>query len=62
MHFWIDIALSYNASFTLLQVSRPPWTVQVMEGNEAVLNVHPSAHFEGTSHKNAHLSRTNFRE
>ena len=56
VYLGIFVALPDNAALSLLQVSRPPGTVQVMEGNEAVLDVCSRTHFEGAAQEDADLT------
>ena len=56
MYALVVIAPAFNAAFALCQVTGPPGTVQIMEGNELVLHVCASAHFESASNQDAHLT------
>ena len=49
-------ALPDDAPAALLQITRPPRAVQVVERHEPVLHVHTRAHFEGAAHEHTHLT------
>ena len=61
-HFFIAVALTDDTTRTLLQITRTPGTIQIMLGDEPVLNIGARAHFSGTAHEHAHLTRTNLSE
>ena len=56
MHFFVAVALPDDAPAALLQISRPPRAVEVVERDEPVLHVHTGSHFEGTAHEHTHLT------
>ena len=60
MHFLVAVALTDDAPAALLQITRPPRTVEVMERHEPVLHVHARAHFEGAAHEHTHLTGADF--
>ena len=49
-------ALPDDAPAALLQITRPPRAVEVVERHEPVLHVHARAHFEGAAHEHTHLT------
>ncbi|MCE0497974.1 MAG: hypothetical protein LV481_08530 [Methylacidiphilales bacterium] len=49
-HFEILIALAQNPALALLDVGRPPWGVDVVQRDQAFLNIRPGAHHLGASH------------
>ena len=55
----IHIALTNDSTAPLLQITRSPGAVEIMQGNQSVLHIHTSTHFEGTAHQNTHLTGTN---
>ena len=55
----IHIALPNDSTASLLQIARSPWAVEIMQGNQPVLHIHTSAHFEGAAHQDTHLTSTN---
>ena len=61
-HLFVFISLTNNATFSLLQVSRPPWAIQMVQGNQFALYISSSSHFCGTSKKNTHGSAAYFGE
>ena len=54
MYLLVAVALPDNAALALFQVAGPPGAVQVVEGNEPVLDVHARAHLEGAAHEHPH--------
>ena len=56
MHFFVAVALPDDAPAALLQISRPPRAVEVVERHKPVLHVHARAHFEGAAHEHTHLT------
>ena len=50
-HFGILVPLAQNPALSLLDVGRPPRGVDVMERDQAFLNVRPGAHHLGASHQ-----------
>ena len=60
MHFLVAVALTDDASAALLQIARSPRTVEVMQRDEPVLDVHTSPHLKGAPHEDAHLSASDF--
>ena len=56
MHFLVLVALTDDTALALLQVSGPPGAVQVVQGDEPVLDVCACTHFGGTAHEHPHLS------
>ena len=49
-------ALPDDAPAALLQITRPPRAIEVVERYEPVLDVHARAHFEGAAHEHTHLT------
>ena len=45
LHFRIKIALAQNSALALLDVARAPGRVEMMQGAQAALDVHPCPHF-----------------
>ena len=62
MDSFVFVALPDNAALALLQVAGTPRAVQVMQGDEPVLDIHARSHLEGAAHKDAHLTSTNLGE
>ena len=56
MNLLIAVALTDDAPAALLQIARPPRTVEVVERHKPVLHVHARAHFEGAAHEHTHLT------
>ena len=56
MNLLVAVALTDDAPAALLQIARPPRTVEVVERHEPVLHVHTGSHFEGTAHEHTHLT------
>ena len=56
MNLLIAVALTDDAPAALLQISRPPRAVEVVERHKPVLHVHARAHFEGAAHEHTHLT------
>ena len=54
MYLLVAVALADDAALALLQVAGPPGTVQVMEGDEAVLDIRACPHLEGAAHEHPH--------
>ena len=55
MHFLVAVALTDDAATALLQIARPPRTVEVMQRDEPVLDIHTRTHLKGAAHQDAHL-------
>ena len=51
-----QFALPDDAPAALLQITRPPRAIEVVERYEPVLDVHARAHFEGAAHEHTHLT------
>ena len=49
-------ALPDDAPAALIQITRPPRAIEVVERYEPVLDVHARAHFEGATHEHTHLT------
>ena len=62
MDFLVSVSLTDDTSAALLQITRPPRAVEVMERDEPVLDVHSGPHLKRTSHEDAHLSGTHLAE
>ena len=56
MHLLVSISLTNDTTTALLQVARTPGAIKVVQGYKPILNIHASAHFEGTSHQDTHLT------
>ncbi len=56
MNLLVAVALTDDAPAALLQIARPPRTVEVVERHEPVLHVHTGTHLEGAAHEDAHLT------
>ena len=59
MNLLVHIALADNTTAPLFQITRSPGAVEIMQGNQPVLHIHTSAHFEGTAHQDTHLTGAN---
>ena len=56
----ILIALPDDSSQSLCKVGRTPRTVQIMEGNEPILDIGACAHLLGAAHEDTHLTGAHF--
>ena len=56
VYLLVAVALPDDAPAALLQITRPPRAVEVVERHEPVLHVHARAHFEGAAHEHTHLT------
>ncbi|CUO68611.1 Uncharacterised protein [Flavonifractor plautii] len=56
MHFLVLVALADDTALALFQVSGPPGTVQIVQSDKPVLDVHTRAHFEGATHEHPDLT------
>ena len=52
----VAVSLALDAAFALGQVPGPPGAVQVVHGDETVLDIGARPHFLCTSHQDAHLA------
>ena len=59
MNLLVHIALPNDSTASLFQITRSPGAVEIMQGNQPVLHIHTSAHFEGAAHQDTHLTSTN---
>ena len=55
-HLLIPVSLPKNTSLLLFQVRRLPRAVQMMQGNQSILNIGSCAKFRRRPHQNTHLS------
>ena len=55
-HLLIPVSLPENTSLLLFQVRRLPRAVQMMQGNQSILNIGSCAKFRRRPHQNTHLS------
>ena len=55
-HLLIPVSLPKNTSLLLFQVRRFPRTIQMMQGNQPILNIGSCAKFWCRPHQNTHLS------
>ena len=62
LHLGILVALPHNAPAALLQIRRPPRAIQIMQGNQAILNIGACAHFLRTAHQHTHITAPHFGE
>ena len=62
LHFWILVALPDDSALPLLQVGGTPRTIQVVQGDEPLLDVGARAHFGGTANQDTHLTGADFSE
>ena len=58
LHFLVAVSLTKNPSFLLFQVRGFPRAVQMMQGNQPVLNVCTSTKFWGRTKQDTHLTGT----
>ena len=56
----VAVPLALDAAFALGQVPGPPGAVQVVHGDETVLDIGARPHLLCTSHQDAHLARAHF--
>ena len=59
-HLLVFVALADNTAQPLLKVGRPPGAVQVMQGNELILDVGARAHFGRGTQQHPHLPGAHF--
>ena len=52
----IPVSLPENTSLLLFQIRRLPWAIQMMQGNQSILNIGSCAKFRRRPHQNTHLS------
>ena len=57
-HLLILVSLPENTSFLLFQVRGLPRTIQMMQGNQPILNIGSCAKFRRRPHQDTHLSGT----
>ena len=62
LYFLIRIALAQNSAMPLLQITRPPRCIQIMQGNKMMLAVCASAHFLCRANQYAHITTVNLLE
>ena len=62
VHFGILVALADDAALPLLKVSGTPRAVQMVQGDEPLLDVSARAHFLGGANQDAHLTGAHFAE
>ena len=55
-HFWIGIALTYNAARALFQITRSPRTIKVVQCNQPVLTICTRAHFGCAAYQHTHMT------
>ena len=60
VYLLVAVSLTNDASTALLQITGTPGTIQVVQGNQSILDVHTGTHFEGAAHQNTHLPSTHF--
>ena len=56
LHFLVAVSLTKNASFLLFQIRGLPRAVQMMQGDQSVLNVCTSTKFRGRTKQDTHLT------
>ncbi len=57
LHAGILVALPQNSSLALLHISRPPRSVQMMQGNQPLLDVRARTHFLCAAKQDADFAR-----
>ena len=62
LHLLIFVTLTDNSSKPLLKVAGPPGAIQIMQGNQSILDVGSGTHFLCASHENAHLTGSYLRK
>ena len=62
LNLLVFVTLANDAALPLLKVSWSPGTIEMVQGNQFLLNIGASAHFCGTSQQNPHFSSTNLAE
>ena len=62
MDFLILVALTLNSAFALLQITRPPGTIHIMDCHQTILHIGASPHFGGTAQQHTHLTGTHLAE
>ena len=62
LHLLVIVALAHNAAQPLLKVGRPPGAVQVVQGDELILDVCTRAHLLGAAHQHPYLPGADFRK
>ena len=55
-HLLIPVSLPKNTPLLLFQVRRLPWAVQMMQGNQPILNIGSRAKLRRRPHQDTHLS------
>ena len=57
-HLLIPVSLPENTSLLLFQIRRLPRAIQMMQGNQSILNIGSCAKFRRRPHQDTHLSGT----
>ena len=55
-HFLIDVPLAISSAVTLLYITGPPGSVQVVNGNNTLLRIHADAHLTGGADQHSNLT------
>ena len=55
-HGRVFVALAHDAPLSLLEVGGPPWTIEMVECDEPLLDVRTRAHFKCGADEHPHLS------
>ena len=59
-HLRVLVPLADDPPTALLQVTRPPGAIKIVEGDELVLYIGPCSHFGGRTHQHPHLPGADF--
>ena len=59
-HLLIPVSLPENTTLLLFQIRRLPRAIQMMQGNQPILNIGSCAKFRRRPHQNTHLSGAHF--
>ena len=58
----VHVALPHNTPRALLQITRSPRCIQVMQGNQTILTIRACAHFCRAAKQNSHIAGAYFAE
>ena len=62
MDLGIHIALANDTTTSLLQITGSPRTIEIVQGDQAILDIHTGTHLEGAAHQHTHLSGSHLAE